>query len=611
MLNEAKILLKEEKYQEAYDIFSKHYQKYKDVESYFYMTNIDYFNFKDKSLNEYYNMYLKLKKLAPKKMILSFIHPLVAIAYDLKDYKNVIKYIEEALKFNLNDPFLFSIMASSYLEIFLYDKAIYYADKALSSDVSDERIKGASYETKAFAYAFKHDASNALKIINDMYLTLENQELVEFSELKIYLYLDMEEKAIAIVDKLIETKNNPVDFILELEIYLESKQKYMLVIKYLNILISKYLGYFDEPFYLYYNMIRILNLNKEYEKAISYLKNIDLNIISKENKLILNEELAYAYYNINNVFNAVNCYIECFDITNDKEYIKLIAKILYEAKEYDKALKYLNDYNVNDSLFLTGMIEKEKGNFDLAEKLMILGKKETNLKKFSFAIINVSKNPKKYFRLLNKSYKLTNDSLVYRFLSSNLFHGEYNNKVNEKKALEYALMSIKLDKNNICAYSMLGNIYLAKEKYDEAFKIFEMGYELYLRNKECSCIVGFYCYCLKNGLGTNKDELKAYNILNELFINEYDKMSENCFAIFVDLSIIFKKDLNIILDKLYHYYERRYSLTKYYLICKIKKILNLNYDDDYKIFKKCLKFVSKKERKHYKNNNETYYLNNF
>ena len=98
MLEHGKELLKEEKYEEAYKVFKEHYDKFKDIESYYYCATIDFYNFTNKPIEEYYKMFMYIYKKAPKKFMPAYINQLVTCALNANHPDVCYKVLQEAKK---------------------------------------------------------------------------------------------------------------------------------------------------------------------------------------------------------------------------------------------------------------------------------------------------------------------------------------------------------------------------------------------------------------------------------------------------------------------------------------------------------------------------------
>ena len=279
MLEQGKELIKQEKYEEAYKYFSEHYMKYKDIESFYYMTNIDYFNFGKKSLKEYFDMYKFLYNKAPKKFLPAFINQLATIAYDLREFDFCKELLKSAEKKNILDGYLYFLLASS---IWYKDKDFYLAEKYLSKALNDEDVDdgvlGAASELKALIYAEVYGYEKAMQVIQSMYVKLANKELIDFTELKVLFILKDDDLISEFLNKIIEVKSKDVaSFCLNQVVeYYEKQENNQMLLLYTQKIIDEYLEFYTSKEFVYnYYLTILLNLEK-YDELEEGLEKIDL-----------------------------------------------------------------------------------------------------------------------------------------------------------------------------------------------------------------------------------------------------------------------------------------------------------------------------------------------
>lgn len=289
-------------------------------------------------------------------------------------------------------------------------------------------------------------------------------------------------------------------------------------------------------------------------------------------------------------------------------YINNYSEALRLLKEEVRNNKYIKDTNRINYNYLR--VYRYTGKYDLAEEY---GNRITDLNN-PYALIKhklaVAKNPRKLYKDFIELCFRRKTSVENYAIANMLLHGECNLKVNYELAKEYIDKAISEDKNDHCLNSLLGNIYLIKSDYETAVSIFKKQYDMYKKGIDCPCSVVFYCYCLANGLGLSENKNEAYNILDSIVRDNLGDINENGIGLYTDLGIELGKDLNEILGYVNNVHERRYSATVYYSKIKLKKLLKIDYKDDYKMFKKSLKYVGSQERMYYKNNPKSIYLNN-
>ena len=91
----------------------------------------------------------------------------------------------------------------------------------------------------------------------------------------------------------------------------------------------------------------------------------------------------------------------------------------------------------------------------------------------------------------------------------------------------------------------------------------------------------------------------------------YSVVSESLGNAYAECAILLKKDLEPVYDFLVKTIERRYTLGRYFMIIKVGKLLGKDVSYYEMMYKKSFKFENKLESDYYKNNPQTFMMNNF
>lgn len=622
MLEKGKELIKEEKYIEAYECFKNEYEKTKNTEAYYYMITIDYFHIGDKSLEEYYRLFKNLYKLAGKKYLPAYINPLASIAFNLKDYKFCFSLLEKGMKYKLLDGYLTYLYASCIWQLEKnIEKAESFLTNIIENNVDDDSVLGACYELKALMYAEKYGYDEALRVIQHMYVSLESKDLIDYTELKVLFKLNDDKLIEEFLDRIKEYKSKEaLSFCYNqvVEFY-EKQNNFVMVLKYIKTVVEEFLDFYTSKDFVYnYYATILLNLEK-YDELEDVIRLINLDNCDLEQW----SNVMYKYFSLAvhkmNYKEAEEIAIECFEKSKDQEWFFLLTDLYIFIGEYKKSLSLLQDITKKNDV----KVDLNRLNYNYLRTYRYLGEYDLAVKygkdvrEFNngYALLRhkmaVDTNPKKYYKKLFNKCINENDSVCYYGLSNMYFHGDNGVKPSSELALKYISKAILIEKDDNCVNSLLGNIYLENNEIDKAVQLFKNAKDVYQPNKDCPCCVVFYCYVLSKGIGVNKNEEEAFEILDNIVSNHVEDINETGIGLYAMLGIKLNKDLNKILSYVEKVHERRYSTIVYFVKVKLKKSLNIDYKDDLKMFKKSLKYASLKEKIHYKKNNDEIYMNNF
>ena len=618
MLEHGKELLKEEKYEEAYNFFKEHYDKFKDIESYYYCATIDFYNFGNKTMEQYYQMFMYLYKKAPKKFLGAYINQLATTALNSNHPDMCYKVIQEGKSKGMINGYLMYLMAqSSWILYRNYQQSIGYCEEALAFDDVDESLGGAINEHMAIMTAIKFGTEKALDIVSNMYIKYNNKDAIDWTELKVYFAVNDKEKIREFINKN-QDREIIVGYINDVVEYYEKNYNVDELLYYIEIIRDKYIDKYSSKEFVENYYCALLLEKKKFDEVLKIINNLNLEKTDKETYLDLMNKKFFIYNEKHLPLEAGKVAVEVSEKYKEVEWLFNVVDYKTHIGEYNEALKVneeiekiIQEKNLGkdykDHLtfnYIRGY--RYLGRFDEAFKLT----KKINMKNNFYVILrqilSVSPNPKKWYSTYSLIASKSKNALGYYDLSKMYFHGEYNVKVNINKALEYINKSLDISKD-ACAYSLLGNIHLSNNEIDKAFELFKKYESGIFDENECICGPVFYCYIMY--IKNMKD--KAYDYLVKLKTIYKNRLNENFVLLFAKLSCELGKNLNEALELANNYYERRYSPNIYLARVILKKELGINYEEDQKMFKKSLNFVGKREKEYYLNNPDGIYMNNF
>ncbi|WP_300712001.1 hypothetical protein [uncultured Brachyspira sp.] len=308
----------------------------------------------------------------------------------------------------------------------------------------------------------------------------------------------------------------------------------------------------EEVFYLLEKVIDVLGINSiqhiyyrgnlyayqgEIKKAILEFKKI----LKENNKSWLYEKIAELYHNYaqsdNDYLEALKylSYIDKAEYKYSTYYLLIFSN--YELKNYENTVqlcneffKYIDDDNDDEISYIR---------FIYAHSLQMTGANDyklilDNLKSClnssldkalvyrSIAKIMLYNMPKEYneegIYMLKKSVEL-NDALSYYIYAKELFYGDIITPYPEL-AVSMANIAFDLDNTLECALTIIGKSYEigrgAKQDYNKAFEIYNKAKEICeKRNLKCSCSNAMTAHCYYKGIGVQKNEEEAFNIIRK------------------------------------------------------------------------------------------------
>ncbi len=562
-------------------------------------------------LQKYYNLF---KKSHNKVGLIRLASNMVFYSFDLNDIQNTKKYATTTLKYLPNYLEVKLLLANVNIRLGIdLEESFEISKKYCNSEELSQEMKNVCFSTIGDYFSVKglfkegHDFfekcflwSKDRIILRRELLNMSLGRLNDFNLLKedfenYALLIEKEEKKHLIhniVDRLINENH-----ILEAEEYLSKIQ-------------DMDLNDEDKKTFIL-DRTRIYGSKKEYDAAIA-----ELNKLSKEDV----DSNAYASYLLGTTIflkgdrrfydRGIECLINGYNsYPTDENLVNVLnaLNINYEYEKLEIYLKKMKNKNKPAFLYYSSIIEITKGKWKNAEKLMFAYMMKTKKRIGEYAY--VVKKPDNITTAIFKDYAAGSTLNDIRIKAIMNLHGfgittSYNAEI-AKNLLEKMIDDEEFDN---CCMSVLGNAYLKLGEKEKAFSIFEKGHKRYVEYKDsCPCTTGFYCYCKVFGEGINQDEDEAFEILNSINIRTLSDVGLYTYAY-----LCMKKKVNLekVWEALENFNEWRYNIGKYYMMLKIAPILGKRTNRIKRMYKKCIKYVPTRERMHYLENPDIFYLTN-
>ena len=588
-------------YKEAYEGFKKIYEEKGDILAFYYMTMIDY-QFHQVSHHE---LIKRLEHLIKKGNYFikeqSLVVYLSILMFDFRDLDKAYQISYKAYKKG-NRMFLvsFAYAYTSYItRNDTSDTILVVLEEALHQDDFNDSFKISAYEIMIKIYLQRKEIDKAKHLLGKLTLLFPQDVRLH----AINLFINFKENENDIDQYSLEeilSSSYCLEFINELSNTLYNEKKYELCIKYLNMA----LGRTNSDLQIKMKIAICLSDMKKFDEAIRLIENSHEN---NDNALFLLAEI-YAFKGDKESLNksleyCLNTYANAPSLPK----LKVLGDIYNKLYDYDNLLKVIstlqNEYKDDDYYhLLKACYYQDHQEFDSCEKEVRSAKKVKSifLADLAFASFKNHNNAIKYYRLhMNKNDYLT---LIAKYYGEfNCQRSDFSNDLNK---VENGI------KDNF-DYALLGNIYL-KTDISKAYNYINEGFQRYI-NKTDNCIscVSYYVYLLTHGIYLKKDLNKAYQICKETLEKEDYHVDENLGNIYAELSLLLNKDLENVYSFLVQTRERRYSLSRMYMIIKVGKALNKNMRKEERIYRKTFKFANILEKEYYKDNPKVLMLNNF
>lgn len=247
--------------------------------------------------------------------------------------------------------------------------------------------------------------------------------------------------------------------------------------------------------YLYKAGIAKLRLG-EYEKAIKYFE-ASKKLTKEKDKMLLyylNLNQGQAYQKLGNTNTAIELYYKAYQYNNSPIILPAIAKIQYENKSYEEAIKTSDQTLKSDPNNLEANMYKSLS-------LISLGRKKTGYK----ILLDFTKRINRLYPEINTVPEKFHDGI----LQIGMF---YSNRIKYKLALKYlTVVSSTKSKSKRFNFS-LGKTYFYTKKYDLAIVFLEKVPEIPAANY----LLAKY-YAKENNLIKCKDYLAKAGKKNEIY----------------------------------------------------------------------------------------------
>ena len=605
-IQEINELLQEGKTEEAYKEVTEYYNVKKDDVSLLYLTLLDLdFNYYTLPNYVFIERFEKLIKSNKKQIRQRAYEPYLSLLLDIEDYEKCYNVSSKARQ--------------EGLESFLINLG--YAKGSIEyKEIKTEEIENILLGTIDIA------PNDQVKKLSQTYICeyyCKNKRFEEVEKFVHKIYFTYKDGFVHYLNMIVDTYKNPESKNTEqYEKAMESDHKYETLMFLANYYYfekhqERALEYLEELLIVTNNdfdiqkkkTICLLELER-IEEATAYLLTLDQNnydvcyllgkiLYNKRTRKDYNESKQYFFkaLDINPNVNVYNILSQVCEETRDfTSWSKLIEHL--KKSEISKALLYKMEIKYYNNL----------GDFDKALALINeLGKyktKEAYLAEYSYCSYNPNKL-NKYFKKLIKE-----EEYDFFFARAKLY-GYYGLKIDKTKLLPF-IKNYETECFSSCVDSLIAKYYLDENDIENGLKHINRGLENYNKNIDmCTCVVGYYAYCLVNGIGYDKDIKKAYDLMHQTIEENYGCVSESLGNLYAECAILLNKDLNNVYEFLIKTIERRYTLGRYFMIIKVGKLLNKDVSYYEKMYKESFKYENKLECQYYKNNPETFMMNNF
>lgn len=633
---EAIKLMQENKFEEAYDAFSKLIEENpKNYEAIYFRSIVDFGH---------------LKKHFPTTLsdfnyLSSFKNPyqipsiqLVTIMYDMDDeYDMVIekgKVALELLEKNNNSP------VDLKIDIY-YALARSYFHKYSNSDL-----------TKALIY------------IEHVFEELKEDADLEYYLLKVDILIGLKKYDIAksVIAKAQANFGNAGDLY-----YAKEKLSYAIgldkiskgdesyvndledALRYLDI----FSNYSDNAFVIALTRVEIFTALKRYDDAIEILDTL----ITKDNIVEIMIEKIKVYETSGNIDPAIKLCEEYLE-NNDSWKIKYSLGYLILSKgdtieninqslslQYDaykdskesfilyeicflnnKLFRYEENYDLLKEHYRAGIPDSDgKGAYLLAVMAQAIGRSydeqveyyhEAYLRnyideiEYLDEIAGLVDDPSKLTKLILKHQadKIEDlDAWSKRKIGIRYLYGENGYKQDFNQAKVYLELAFKELEDKACMCSTMGKFYEFKHDFNNAFKHYNEAFKIYNNQpfNPCNCSVGYLAHCYYKGIGVEKDIEKAKDLVLSGIYAMGKNSSNSVIYLYAYFALNEEKDFDLKLAKELlsstHTFDR-YEISKFVMLKQINKKLNINDKDLDLMIKRCLKFITKEAKLYYKEN---------
>lgn len=632
---EAIKLMQENKFEEAYDAFSKLIKEHKNnYEAIYFRAIVDFGHLKkhfETTLEDLSHLAMfKNPYQIPSVQI-------VTIMYDMNDnYDMVIIYGEKAVKLieNYNNTpvdlkiDIYYALARAYFHKYSTNelkKGLEYIDKCFKILEDDVDIEYFLLKIDILVGLKEYD--EAKKLISKAQATFGNAGDLYYAKEKLSYAIGLDKIA-----KGDSTFVNDLDDALR---YLEIFEKYS-----------------DNKFVISLTRVEIYTALKKYDAAISELDKIQtkdnvVNIMIEKIKVYetagnidaaikLCEEyleendawqikysLGYLLYNKYDTLEVIN---QCLSLQYDAYKDMKESFILYEICILNnKLFRYEENYNLLKEHYKNGIPESDgRGAYLLAVMAQSIGKsydeqvnyyyesyKRNYLDEIEYVdeVSRLVEDPKPLLKLIakQKGDDTDLDPWAKRRKGIRYLYGEEGYKQDFDKAYKYLTLAYKELEDKTCMCSTMGKFYEFKKDFTKAFNHYNQAFTIYSKENynPCNCSVGYLAHCYYKGIGVNQDITKAKELIQSGITKMGKNSSNSVIYLYAHFALMGYDGFDLLTAKELlsstHTFDR-YEISRLIMIKQINAKLKI-YDKSIDLLiKKSLKYASKDAVAYYKKN---------
>lgn len=633
---EAIKLMQENKFDEAYEEFTKLINQYKNnYEAIYFRAIVDFGHLK-KHFETTLEDLTHLSTFKNPYQIPSV--QLVTIMYDMNDnHDMVIIYGQKALKLTEgqnNSPVdlkidIYYALARAYFHKYSASdltKALIYIDHCFDELKEDADLEYFLLKIDILVGLKKYE--EAKKLIAKAQGTFGNAGDLYYSKEKVSYSIGLDKIAKG-DESYVNDLEDALNYLEIFERYSENKFVISLTRVEIYTALKKYDDAIKELDKLQTNE-NIVNIMIEKIKVYETSNNIDAAIKLCEDYLENNDawqikySLGYLLYNKDDSIDVIN---QCLSLQYDAYKDAKESFILYEICILNnKLFRYEENYDLLKQHYRAGIPESDgRGAYLLAVMAQAIGRSYDEQVEYYYEsfkrnyldeveyIDEVSRLVEDPSKLLKLIMKHQNDPIEEldawskRRKGIRYLYGEEGYKQDFDKASKYLSQAFKELEDKACMGSTMGKFYELKQDYKLAFEHYEKSFALYSKQlyNPCNCSVGYLAHCYYKGIGVEQNISKAKSLILD-GINKMGKNSSNSviylyahFALkgFEDFDLSKAKEL---LSST-HTFDR-YEISKFIMLKQLNKRLNIEDKSIDLSIKRCLKFATKDGKNYYKNN---------
>ena len=598
-------LLEENKIEEAYAGFKKRYANLHDDASLYYITMID-LTYHQFNPQEVYPNLIKLVNSNQKKIRMGIYDSILSFCLEYEYYQDCYVYANKALK----DGY------QNYIVYFALSQGKYFYKHINDQSIEEDVLKALSYdqvsiELKKYAYIFlirffsdNNQFEKAKSFLNKIVLTVNDINFLDYLK----LIISLRENPDNVDLNALENEKTRFDALIELADYYYNHNIYDKAITYLSQLEKN----LQNPYQARRKIAICYYQQEKYQEGIDILLKEDLNVNDDANLLIAQ---GYAEMKFkDDIIKGIPYCLKSNQISEDIIVYKSLADIYNKCGQFDN-LKLMIDkikkMNPKDEYLPYLLIKYYIGTkqFKKAEKIVLklFYKGKINVLQYIHYSYASFKNLKSIYPIYRRIIPNCGNNYV---LLRAYYYGDYGFRINERMVSKY-LEQAKQGEETNCIDNIIGMIIQEKDP-EEALKYFEKGMKRYQeRIDNCTCAYASYLNAKLRGLGTEKDVNFAYETSKKLIQENKGEISENLGNVYAESALQLNKDLEEVYNYLISNRERRYDISRIYMIIKVGTKLNKNVRVYKRQFRKALKQVSVRERNYYKNKPSIFMMNNY